>query len=432
MSLAAIILLLALVVLLAGGVWVGAALGLAGIIGVVVESGTQGLPGVAYAAWNGVNDPVLTAIPLFMLMGQVITRGGLSVEFYRGLHRLLRHVPGGLLQTNVIASGIFAAISGNSVATAATISEIAVPELRRRGYKDSYSLGSLAGGGTLGILIPPSIPLIMYASLVSVSVVDLFTAALIPGLLMLVAFSVFIAISSRFSRPTQTQEKQADEEFSLSVGKAIVGVLPILLLILVVLGGIYSGIVTVTEASALGAVGALLISAFRRGLTFKIGLDILARTAQVTAMIILIMIGAKILSYGLSVTGATRELTAVFSGMAGSAIAFLLITYLLLLVLGLFMEGISMMMLTLPILFPLLQLFDIDLVWFAIVMVILVEIGLITPPVGMNLFVIQGIAKVRLGVIFRGAIPYGVIMLLMVALLTIFPEIATWLPAVLK
>lgn len=432
MSLASIVLLLALVVLLAGGVWVGAALGLAGIIGVLVEGGTAELPGVAYAAWNGVNDPVLTAIPLFMLMGQVITRGGLSTDFYRGLHRLMRHVPGGLLQTNILASGIFAAISGNSVATAATISEIAVPEMRRRGYKESHSLGSLAGGGTLGILIPPSIPLIMYGSLVSVSVVDLFTAALIPGILMLLAFSIYVAISARFARKSSVNEERADEDLSLSLPKAVLGVLPILILILVVLGGIYSGIVTVTEASALGAAGAILISLARGGLNARNGMEVLARTAQVTAMIILIMIGAKILSYGLSSTGATRELTAVFSGLAGSAVAFLIMTYLLLLLLGLFMEGISMMMLTLPILFPMLQFFDIDLVWFAIVMVILVEIGLISPPVGMNLFVIQGIAKVRLGVIFRGALPYGAIMLFAVGLLTAFPEIATWLPSIMN
>ena len=187
-----------------------------------------------------------------------------------------------------------------------------------------------------------------------------------------------------------------------------------------------------TEASALGAAGAILISLARGGLNARNGMEVLARTAQVTAMIILIMIGAKILSYGLSSTGATRELTAVFSGLAGSAVAFLIMTYLLLLLLGLFMEGISMMMLTLPILFPMLQFFDIDLVWFAIVMVILVEIGLISPPVGMNLFVIQGIAKVRLGVIFRGALPYGAIMLFAVGLLTAFPEIATWLPSIMN
>ncbi|WP_101523509.1 TRAP transporter large permease [Nocardioides houyundeii] len=431
MSLATIVLLAATLILLLAGVWVGAALGLAAFLAVLSHEGGAPFGGFAYAAWNGINNPVLTAVPLFLLMGQAVLRTGISADFYRALALWLERAPGGLLQTNIVASGVFSAIAGNSVATAATISEVAYPELKRRNYSTKLSVGSLAGGGTLGILIPPSIPLILYAALVSVSVVDLFAAAIVPGLLLLLAFMVYVAVAHRRNPVVPDPATASPDAEAITWSHRVTALrdlVPLGILIVVVLGGIYAGVVTVTEASALGAVGALLIAAVMRKLTLSKLWQILRRTAEVTAMIMLIIVGAHMLSYALAITGGARELAAVITDMAPNKTVFLILVYVLFLFLGLFMEGISMMLLTMPILFPLLQLYEVDLVWFAIVMVILIEIGLITPPVGVNLFILQGVSKEPLGVIFRGAFPYVLIMLGAVGVLTLFPEIVLWLP----
>jgi len=409
------------------GVPIAVSLGAAGIIGVLVVGGTDQLGGITFAMWNSVDNATFTSVPLFLLMGQIIMRSGISGSFYRALNVWFGWIPGGLLQTNIVAAGLFAAISGNSVATAATVSEVAAPELKRRGYRTDRALGSIAGGGTLGILIPPSIPLILYAALVSESVVTLFAAALVPGLALLVLFMLYVFISE-MRRSSGGERVHATAADRLAQVRHI---LPVVVLIAAVLGGIYSGVTTVTEASALGALGALVLALIYRGLTWRSLFEALKRTVWVTAMIMAIVIGANILSFGLATTGAARALTAWVTASAPSVGVFLLLVFVLLFVLGMFMEGLSMMMLTMPILFPLLQAYDVNMVWFGVVLVVLIEVGLITPPVGMNLFVLQGVTGEKISTIARGAVPYLIIMLAFVGLLWAFPSIAMWLPGVM-
>lgn len=409
------------------GVPIAVSLGAAGIIGVLVVGGTDQLGGITFAMWNSVDNATFTSVPLFLLMGQIIMRSGISSSFYRALNVWFGWIPGGLLQTNIVAAGLFAAISGNSVATAATVSEVAAPELKRRGYRTDRALGSIAGGGTLGILIPPSIPLILYAALVSESVVTLFAAALVPGLALLILFMVYVLVAElrRSSGGERVHASAAERMAQLR------HILPVLVLIAAVLGGIYSGVTTVTEASALGAFGALILALIYRGLTWRSLFEALKRTVWVTAMIMAIVIGANILSFGLATTGAARALTAWVTASAPSVGVFLLLVFVLLFLLGMFMEGLSMMMLTMPILFPLLQAYDVNMVWFGVVLVVLIEVGLITPPVGMNLFVLQGVTGEKISTISRGAVPYLIMMLAFVGLLWAFPGIAMWLPGVI-
>jgi len=414
-----------MLVLLFAGVWIAISLSAAGIIGIMMVKPAL-LGGLESVVWNTVDNFVLTSVPLFLFMGTVILHSGISTRFYRSLALWMNRVPGGLAQTNIVACSIFAALCGSSVATAASIGAIAIPEMQRRGYGVRPMTGTLAAGGTLGILIPPSIPLIIYGSTVSESVGRLFVAAVIPGLLMAALFMAYLAIHARL-RPNEFAPPDAPVPFAVKMA-GLRDVLPLVLLAALIFGGIYAGIMTPTEAAGIGAVGAVVIAGLYGGLTFDVIRRSLLDTLRTNAMILLIIIGAQIMSFALVTAGIPRAIVASIQAINASPQVVLLLVCVMYLVLGCLVDALSLMLLTLPVVFPVMMAAGYDPLWFGIVLVILLEIGLITPPVGMNLFVIQGLAKTSLGNVGWGSLPYVLLMILGVVLLTIFPQIALWLP----
>jgi len=414
-----------MLLLLFAGVWIAISLSAAGILGIMMVKPAL-LGGLESVVWNTVDNFVLTAVPLFLFMGTVILHSGISTRFYRSLALWMNRVPGGLAQTNIVASSIFAALCGSSVATAASIGAIAIPEMQKRGYGVRPMTGTLAAGGTLGILIPPSIPLIIYGSTVSESVGRLFVAAVIPGLLMAALFMAYLAIHARL-RPQEFAPPDASVPMSVKLA-GLKDVLPLVLLAALIFGGIYAGIMTPTEAAGIGATGALVVAALYRGLTMDVLRRSLLDTLRTNAMILLIIIGAQIMSFALVTAGIPRAIVASIQAVDASPQIVLLLVCMMYLVLGCLVDALSLMLLTLPVVFPVMMAAGYDPLWFGIVLVILLEVGLITPPVGMNLFVIQGLAKTSLGNVGWGSLPYVLLMLLGVLLLTLFPQIALWLP----
>ena len=418
--------LVALVVLgglLGLGEWIAIALGLTGLVGLVLFNGTLRFPSLADIGYNTVNDFVLTAVPLFIFAGELILGSGLSDRFYRGIAVWLNRVPGRLLQSNILACGVFAAVSGSSVATAAAIGTVAIPELRKRGYEDRMVLGSLAGGGTLGILIPPSIPMIIYAALVNTSVADLFLAGILPGIVLMLIFMAYIAVRVLLQPelvPSEAERFTWGERL-----RASLGVLPVALLILTIIGGLYAGVMTPTEAAAVAALLALVLGALVGQLRWRELLTSVAKTVQATCMVILILVGAQVLSFAMTNNGINREVSQAVVGLHLPPAAFYVAIVLLYTLLGMFVDGLSMLLLTLPVLYPIVQQMGFDPIWFGIVLVIMIEMGQVTPPVGLNLFVIHGMAGGRpLSDVVRGALPYGALMYILLALLWFWPTLA--------
>jgi C4-dicarboxylate transporter, DctM subunit len=409
-----------LVILFAIGVPVAVALGTVGLLG-ILEIGPRYLPAAGHAVWNTVDNYVLLSVPLFVLMGELFQRSNLAYPFYRAASRWVAWLPGGLLHSNIFACSLFSAISGSSVATAATIGAIAVPEMERLGYNRRRVFGSLAAGGTLGILIPPSIPLILYAALVDASVGQLFAAAVIPGILLTLCFLAYIYVSSVFSRG-----EVAREPFVLRQAIAsLLDVIPIFLLIVLVLGSIYLGIATPTEAAAVGVCGTLLLMVGFRVFSWPIFYEAVRSTTRFTALILFIVIGAQIFSFAVFRSGAPRELQDWIAHVQPSPALLLTIIMVGYLILGMFVDAISIMVLTVSIVHPLILAIGYDTIWFGIVLVVTLEIGLITPPLGLNLFTIQATTRgvATLSEISLGAFPYVVIMVVFLAALTIFPQL---------
>jgi len=411
---------------LLAGVWIAVSLGMVGILGLlVIQPKTIG--GVGLIAWDNLNSFVLTAVPLFLFMGSIILHSGISSRFYKGLSMWLDHVPGSLAHSNIVACSIFAAISGSSVATAAAIGAIAIPEMEGRGYDRALTYGSLAAGGTLGILIPPSISLILYGAIVGESVGRLFIAGVIPGILLSILFLIYIGIRTAFD-PSLVPRGEIRATWSGRL-RGLIDLLPIFLLMFMVLGGIYFGVVTPTEAAAMGVVGALLIALLYRQLKWKVLKESLYDAIKANSMILFIVVAAQIMAYALVTAGIPRALVALITGFQVKPSVILVFFCLMYLVLGCFMDAISLMMLTLPVVYPVMMALGYDAIWFGVVLVLFLEIGLITPPVGMNLFVIQGIARQPLGIVAWGSFPYVILMLIMVAILALYPQLALWLPA---
>ncbi|WP_374442710.1 TRAP transporter large permease [Stella sp.] len=414
-----------MLVLLFGGVWIAVSLGAAGVFGIwMVRPALLG--GIESVVWNTVDSFVLTAVPLFLFMGAVILHSGISSRFYRSLAIWLTGVPGGLAQANIAACGIFAALCGSSVATAAAVGAIAIPEMKRRGYGIRPTTGTLAAGGTLGILIPPSIPFIIYGSTIGESVGKLFIAGIVPGIMMALAFMLFLGIQARFipdqlpasgERPTLRQRSAA-----------LFDLVPVVGLILVVIGGIYAGLMTPTEAAGIGAAGAVVVAALYRQLTFAVLRRSLLDTLRTNAMILFIVIGAQILSFALVSAGIPRAIVATINALDAAPYMVLLLVVAMYLILGCLVDALSLMLLTLPVVHPVMMAAGFDPIWFGVVLVILLEIGLITPPVGVNLFVIQGMAGTTLGEVGWGSLPYVLLLLGGVLALTLVPDIALWLP----
>jgi C4-dicarboxylate transporter, DctM subunit len=426
-----IILVATLTIMLVAGQWMAFALGAVGMLIMFMSKGVLGVQSLSSVVWNTANSYILIAVPMFLLMGELILRSGASAYFYRGVVVLLGRLPGGLLHANIFSCAIFAAVSGSSVATAATVGTVAIPEMMKRGYDPKPVLGSLAAGGTLGILIPPSIIMVLYGALVEESIARLFMAGVVPGLLMAGIFMIYIAIhlmiNPKLAPPRQTGAGSGPPATDL------LHVFPVLGLLVVVLGGIYMGFTTPTEAAAVGAAGAMVLAAGYGGLNKTVLSESVMATVKTTCMVTLIIIGAQILSAALTYSGVSRAVSEWILALGLSKWVFFLALVVLYLVLGCFVDGISMIYMTLPVLIPVIKAFGFDLVWFGIILTILIELGQITPPVGLNLFTIHAISGGRsFSDVVIGSFPYCFLMLFVILLLCIWPEIALWLPSTVR
>ena len=376
--------------------------------------------------WSASNSATLIAIPFFVLLGEVLVRSGLAARTYAAMDKWVSWMPGGLVHANVATATLFSATSGSSVATAATVATVAMPQAERLGYDPRLFSGAIAAGGTLGIMIPPSINLIVYGFLTQTSIPQLFLAGLVPGLLLALAFLVVTAILCLW-RPSLGGARRA---FPLRERmRALLDLGPILLLFAVIVGSIYRGWATPTEAAAVGVAGALAIALATSGIGWEMLRDALLGTVRITAMIMLVVIGASFLNFALASAGLGREMQAFLTGLGMDPLPTLLVIVLLYVVLGFFIETLSLMVVTIPIVVPLVTAMGYDPVWFGILMIVLIEMALITPPVGLNLYVVQGARRSgTMGQIMAGAAPYAAVMLAMAAMLIAVPGLALWLP----
>lgn len=422
--------LAALIALMVSGLWIPFAIGLCGLAFLYFQGGTNAFRALGLVTWGGLNSATLTAVPLFVLMAEVILRSGISARFYRGLSLFVGRLPGGLLQTNIVGSAIFAAISGSSVATAASIGKVAMSNLNEQRYQPAIACGSLAAGGTLGILIPPSIVMILYGEITETSIARLFMAGLVPGIVLAGIFAAYIAVRALIS-PELAPKHGASSDRGQYV-RALIDTGPILLLIGAVLGGIYSGLMTPTEAGGGGAILAVIICAVWGDLTGAKLWSALRHAVEVTATILFIVLAAYIFSYAAEISGVGRGLSSFVLSLELGRWGFLLTIVVLFTLLGCVMDTIAMMMLVLPLMIPVLGVYEIDLIWFGVIVTIMLELGQITPPFGINLFVIQSISDRPLGTVVAGAAPFYFLMIGFVFLLFIFPEIVTWLPSTMR
>lgn len=429
MNLAEISLFLSLLLLvfLAGGLWIAIAMILVGLVAVAAFTNTNAGALLATTVFGGSTDWALTALPLFIWMGEVLFRTRLADQMFAGLAPWMRGLPGGLAHTNVLACGIFAAVSGSSTATTATIGRITVSELTKRGYDDRVVLGSLAGSGTLGILIPPSLIMIVYGVAADVPITHLFIAGVLPGMLLMALFSGWIMVDS-FWRPERIPAPDAPTTFAQKL-RASRELIPVVVLIAGVIGSIYFGIATATEAAAVGLMGSFAIARWTGTLSWQSFLDSVYAAVRTNCMIFFILAGSMFLTGAMGFTGIPRQLASMVGEQGFSPGEILLVLTLLMIVMGCFIDGISVVVLTTSVLMPVIEAAKIDPLWFGIYMIFVVEMGLVTPPVGFNLFVIQGLTKRDLPYIAMAALPYFLMMCVAVALIWTFPQIVSWLPA---
>jgi len=420
------ILLVLLLALLGSGVWVAVSLLGVGALGMMLFTGAPAGKVMATTTWGSSTSWALTALPLFIWMAEVLYRSRLSEDMFHGLAPWMSRLPGRLMHVNIIGCGVFAAISGSSAATAATIGKMSIPELRRRGYDERMSVGTLAGSGTLGLLIPPSIILIVYGVSAEISIARLFIAGILPGLMLISLFSGFV-IAWSLLNPGKTPP--ADREVGLAERLyALRRLGPVMVLIIGVLGSIYGGIATPTEAAAFGVLGALALSVATGSMTRRTFLDSLIGATRTSCMIAFILAGAAFLSVAMGFTGVPRLLAGWIGGQHLSPYALIAALTGLFIVLGCFLDGISVVVLTTSVVLPMVREAGIDLLWFGIYIVLVVEMSQITPPVGFNLFVLQALTGRNIFYVARAAVPFFVLLCVAVAILALFPEIATWLP----
>jgi C4-dicarboxylate transporter, DctM subunit len=426
---ATLLLLTPLLVLLLLGQHIAFALLLSAFLGYYFLLGGP-LPGtIGVTAFNLTYNFVLTAIPLFIFMGEIILRTGFSLKLYHGLARWFQLLPGGLLHSNIAACSVFSAVCGSSVATAAAIGTVALPELEKRGYDGRLSAGSLAAGGTLGPLIPPSIALIIYGVITQTSIVRLFMAGVLPGLLLAALFMAYIGVRVAMDRSLAPAEEHVSWRERLL---GLAEIVPVACLIVVVLGGIYAGIMTPTEAAAVGALGALILAAAFRTLSWAILWVALKETARSTAFIMFIIVGAMLLGVVLANLRVPSALAEGVRAAPLTPLMVMLLIYAMYFFMGMFFDGISMMIITLPVIFPVVVALGYDPVWFGVAFVIIMEVGLLTPPVGLNLYVIYGVSKHRpFSDVAIGSAPFFVVMLVALALVHAFPQLSLWLPSAL-
>lgn len=421
--------------LLLSGLWIGFSLMGAGVMGMLlfklnlpptlsVWDKIGGL--LANSIWNSTNSWSLTALPLFILMGEILYRTQISTRLLNGLQPWLAAIPGRLLHINVVACSLFAAVSGSSAATTATVGKITLDELSKRGYDRSIAIGSLAGAGTLGFLIPPSLIMIIYGILSDTSIGKLFIAGVLPGLLLASAYAAYImarAVMDPGVMPEKEERHTLKEKLSASRE-----LFPVLLLIIVVLGGIYMGITTPTEAAAIGVVGALALAVWFKNLTVENFREAVLSAVKTTSMIAFIIVGAAFLSQVVGFVGIARALSLYISGLGLSPYVLIFVIAIMYLFLGMILDGISIVVMTLPIVLPIVVAAGFHPLWFGIFLVFMVELSQITPPVGFSIFVIEGISGEKVGDILKATFPFFVIMILMVIAITAFPDIVFYLP----
>lgn len=407
---------------------VAAVMTITGVVGGAALYGMPLISSMGSVVWGVLNDNLMTAVPLFILLGEILLRSGIADRMYETLSLWLGRLPGGLLHSNIGASALFAATSGSSVATAATVATVSLPALTSRGYAVRRSLGSLAAGGTLGILIPPSVNLLIYGSLAGESVARLFVAGILPGILLTALFSLYIAIEAKLFpagevgfEPVSWSERFASlKHLAVPMG-----------IFLVITGSIYTGFATPTESAALGVVFALLIVILRGGLSVDFLGQCFLNTARTSGMILLIVTGAFMLNVTLSLGGVAQTATDWVASLGLSPTGLLIALIIFYIILGMFMDVLSMMVLTIPVALPIVTQAGIDPIWFGIFIILMCELGLITPPVGMNLYVVHGVRSDDgpFRDVALGALPYVALMILFTLLLIAFPAIVTWLPA---
>ena len=420
------LLIAALFALLGSGVWIGLTLTGVAWIGMQLFSARPAGDAMAVTIWGSASSWTLTALPLFVWMGEILFRTRLSESMFRGLAPWVTWLPGRLLHTNVIGCAIFAAVSGSSAATCATIGKMSLPELGKRGYPEGITIGSLAGAGTLGLLIPPSIIMIVYGVAADVSIAKLFIAGVLPGILLAALFSGYLmawALMNPGKVPRPDRVMSLGERLHESRH-----LIPVVILIAAVLGSIYTGVATATEAAAVGVVGSLLLSLVQGSLNWQTFRDSLMGAMRLYCMIALILAGAAFLTLSMGYIGLPRHLAEYISGLGLSPFVLVVALALFFIVLGCFMDGISIVVLTMGVLLPTVQAAGIDLIWFGIFVVVVVEMAQITPPVGFNLFVLQGMTGKDIAYIARVTMPFFFLMCAMVLLLWFFPQIATWMP----
>ena len=411
---------------LGSGVWVAISMIAVSSIGMLIFTSRPVGDAMATTIWGTSSSWTLTALPLFVWMGEILFRTKLSENLFKGLAPWMSRLPGGLIHVNVVGCALFAAISGSSAATVATVGKMSIPELRKRNYPEKLLLGSLAGSGTLGLLIPPSIILIIYGVTVQESIAKLFIAGIIPGIMIAIIFMLYVIIWSIINKkemPTSSEIFSFDDKI-----KGLKQLLPVILLIVAVIGSIYMGIATATEAASFGVVGALFLSFFQKTLTketFK--LSLLGAT-KTSCMIAFILAGSSFLSLAMGFTGLPRNLAIWIQEMNLSPYVLIFVLTIFYIILGMFLDGISAVVLTMAIIEPMIRQAGFDMIWFGIFLVVVVEMAQITPPVGFNLFVLQSLAGKDMGYIAKSAFPLFLLMILAVIFIIVFPEIALWLP----
>ena len=413
--------------LLGAGMAVPFAIMLPAMLYLFLQGGLAAFNGLGLVSWGSMDSYTLTSIPLFILMAEIIQQSGLGYRVYGGLSKLVSRIPGGLLQTNIAGCAMFSAISGSSIATAAAIGQVALPQLMSRGYDRPLSAGSLAAGGTLGILIPPSIAMIVYGTFTETSVAKLFMAGVVPGLVLTAMFMIYIAIHA-LVKPS-IAPKEAGTLTREQRVRALLDVVPFVVLMLVVLGTIYTGVATPTEAAGVGCLISLVICKIWGDLGWKECVEALKVSTIVVGNILFITYAAFVFSYAMSFGGVGEHITQFIIGLKLNKFEFMVALFILFTVLGALVESLGMIVITVPLLFPVLAQYGIDPIWFGIIVVIYIELGQITPPIGINLFVIHSIWKGgTLSEVVMGTIPFHLVMFLLLLMLMVWPQLALWLP----
>ena len=430
-SLIGFIIVAAMLVMLIGGVWVSLTLTGLSVIGLMlIDNSSIGLL-FGTSSWSATTGWSLTALPLFIWMGEILFRTSLSEDLFQGLSPFLSKLPGKLLHVNILSCGIFAAVSGSSAATAATIGRMTLPELSNRGYDDSMSIGTLAGSGTLGLLIPPSIILIVYGVAAEVSIARLFLAGVLPGLMLVSLFMLYVIVSTLIKKEALVPNEE-NTWTGLEKLIALKKLIPILLLIIGVLGSIYMGRATPTEAAAFGVLGSLIISVITKNFTTDSFKKSVLGAVRSSCMLGLIIIGAHFLSLAMGFIGIPRELAAWIAEQGLSTIGLIMWLTVFFVIMGLFLDGISMVVLTTSVVLPMVTQAGIDLIWFGIFLVLVVEMAQITPPVGFNLFVIQSLTGKDIFYIAKCAMPFFFMIALAIVIIIAFPDVVLYLPQLMS